>query len=567
MKATSKRSFRVADALGWCLLGGVAGVVLAFLIFIKTAAVFESDAIVQVRHDPDAASRSTERKAARDPSLENGRQSLELSGLRISDDAAGDQLVYDLPESQEVNSTNSELQHPTQTDDFDDSLLLGSEKLLAEAIELAGLADITVLTGGTGGSPTEFGPLAREIQQAGRLKVRQLRRSSRGEVYRITFRAGQPKASKLVVDALLEAAHRFYQQPVKAGSWQEAITLLFDARLKIDQRIDDLRRETQALQLPVDAMLWERDVESQLSMQLKQLNGDLNRIHDGGVLVEQQLRLAEVLMDNGVAPKAVLTTLIGHRTDSLPSSEKTREPSPVDQAEERKTWLKERDRFMKELNSELKPLEDELEQMLTKYAAKHPAIVYQKVKIARLKSRLSELPPDPAERSVVVIDEDQEVQSGPVQSGTPKEMGDAADDFDKEANTALISLLDGLRARHAEIMTENQTLEQQRMPLIARIARQKVALLRAKELSRELQQQQDLRADLLARLAEIEGPPESRPRSLEVLRAAGSGSRIEPRLEKYLVFGGGGGVLLGIMVGAFLSAFAGGSVQDSKIAS
>jgi len=54
---------------------------------------------------------------------------------------------------------------------------------------------------------------------------------------------------------------------------------------------------------------------------------------------------------------------------------------------------------------------------------------------------------------------------------------------------------------------------------------------------------------------------------LEVLRAAGSGSRIEPRLEKYLVFGGGGGVLLGIMVGAFLSAFAGGSVQDSKIAS
>ena len=542
MNTASKH--RVANALGWCLVGGLSGLAIAFLVFLKTPAVFESDAIVQVRRGEVARSSPS---TTSDPSGQSGVQARELSGLHMSDDAADDQFVYHPADTEGRKQASSESRSPAPGDDFDDSVLLGSQKLLAEAIERAGLADLTVLAGGTGA--TDVNVVAREIQQAGDLKVRQVRRSSQGEVYRITFRAGQPDASQRVVDALLQSANGLYQQPVESGSWQEAIPLLSDVRMQIDQRIDDLLSETHALQVPEDAMLWERDVESQLSLQLQQLNQDLNRIHEEAVWARQQLQLAEVLREKGLASKAVLATLMGRRSNGLPSREETEEPDAGDQAEERKAWLKKRDKFMKELNAELKPLEDELEQMLTKYAAKHPAIIYQRAQISRLKSRLFELPPDPAE---------------PSEEERPSETPDEnRDELDQDAETALMSLLKGLHARQAEVELETQTLEEQRTSLISRLARQKVALLRAKELSRELQQQQGLRADLLARLGEIERPPRSRPCSLEILRAAGVGSRIEPQLNQYLLMGGGGGVLVGLLLGGFLSVFAVNSPPES----
>lgn len=487
---------------GWALLGGLLGLGAGYWAYVKTPALFAAVATIQMASSPRQTSEENaeEHRATVDESIPTKGTALDAPLTQLS----------------------------TQ----DDSHLLISDDVLSQAVKLGRLRLL----------PED---LRRDLQ------ARRIADSSGGAVYEIQYRGATPSSAKETVSAVVTSCQQTLSKPDNAENRQESIRLLTTVRAEIDQRVEQLQSQLREIEVTGDAVLYGQDqrVISATAEQWQKLRSEAYRLQQRRSALMQTLTRVESLVREGASSETVLAMfgLGGNMTEDL-SPERRQEldrQAAARELEQRQRLQTERANLVLAVERELAPLQSELNDLLKKYGAEHPAVRHVRSQITTIRSKLDAIPP-----LKPVTTKNNTVKPGDSTPTTNKP------EDEKEQAKQIVILVRA--ARMEKQILDKQLLEvsAQLSTAAGQLAQQEQALRQQRQLQLELNQQQELREQTIARLRQLPVTSPSGGARLTVLQSASRGQQVSPMLMPYLATGGGTGLLAGFILGCLLLAYA-----------
>ena len=513
----------------WAAVGAAAGAAIAYFAYARQPREFASSAVVRFERFEDEPT---------------NKQSGEVQPRQQSrlDAALGSAAT---------------LRNPP-----DDSLLLCGQTVLSEAAVSGNLMEIQELRV-VKAIPTQTSAddFVRNWVTSGRLMVTQFKSTSRGGLYRVTFRSELPSVSNRVVSAVVAAMVERFDGQASQNLATETIQDLRQRREELGRQAEDLQRTIENLDLPQQAVLQDGRVVSPAAIKLDASIRSFERLTLQREGLQQRLRRAEELLAQNADERRIMEMLgVLTKDGEVPGS--AREASP-EQAEkqkserERRQWLAEKEKLTVAVDREVQPLQKQLDELLgIKYGPQHPQIRHLKTLIAKAKGKLAEyavepdfgvtvppVTPDGASEGDPIPGQDERQlsdESGP-------DLGDQARDA-VSAGDALPLVLTVLNGELKGLSNDLSRVDAELEALATIVAYETQVLQRKERLGLEIQQLQEIRKSLEGEVQHAVKLDEKVASSLEVLSASGPAVQVSPILNSYLRFGS----LLGVVVGFLL---------------
>jgi len=436
----------------------------------------------------------------------------------------------------------------------DDSLLLCSQSVLSIAVVSGNLMEIPELRVAKGlPNQTSADDFVRDWVPSGRLRVTLFENTSRGALYRVSFRSELPSVSNRVVSAVVAAMVERFDGQVSQKRVTEKIWDIREKREELERQAEVLRRATDEIDLPEQAVLQNGSVVSPTAVRLDASIRRFERLGLQRESLQQRLRRAEELVVQKAGDREVLE-MLGvltkdgkvSRTAAVASQEQSEGP-------DRREWLAEKQKLTAAVEQEVRPLQKQLDELLNiKYGPQHPQIKHLKMLIARAKGKLAIYAVEPdfgvanSSRMQVGVAPNRPitVQDGAQPSqeensvGTTEQQGGTA----SAANSleVVLSVLNGeLKKLSDDLSRVDEELE-----TLATIVANETQILRYNERLRlEMQHLHETRKSLEVEMQHAQSLDEKVPMTCEVLIASGPAVQVSPVLEPYLLYGSIGGVV------------------------
>ncbi len=363
--------------IAWLVIGTLVGLGIGYFSYVKTPAIFEAGATVQINRPNQPVSERT-----------------------------GDSATVD------------------------DSLIILSDSVLADATSKGRLAKLPEWPN------RNSQQVAQSLATDGNLTVQRATKSSGGEIYEVRFRGATPNSTQQVVDAVLAAAMRSLPQAGDSAQWQESIELLTKARDEVTSRFTQLDRELKQLDIPSGAIKYDETLISAAVAQWKRWQSEADQLQEQLTQLTNNLRRAETMITAGAPVESILTVLGQPIAEPAKSSApELAAPSAQIIAEmDRKRRLEERARLEQSVQRELEPLQQELDKLLERLGSGHPTVRSVREKMTRVRAKLDDLPP------LDSVDQKETNRTAPSPPSPQPPSSDSDDDLAQQVNQLLRAL-------------------------------------------------------------------------------------------------------------------------------
>ena len=510
----------------WAAVGAAAGAAIAYFAYAREPREFASTAVVRFE--------------------------------RFEDEPTNQQILEFQPRQQTRSDAAAK---PAAKSDNppDDSLLLCGQSVLSQAAVSGQLMEIPELRVPKAiSSKTSAEDFVRDWVSRERLVVTKFKSTSRGGLYRVSFRSELPSVSSQVVSAVVAAMVERFDRQASQNDATETIKNLGQRREELELQAEGLQRAIDELDLPQQAVLQDGRVVSPAAIRLDASIRSFERLTLQREGLQQRLRRAEDLLAQNVKERRILE-MLGVLTTEGKISGNASEASPeqalrLRSERERREWLAEKEKLTAAVKREVQPLQKQLDELLgIKYGPQHPQIRHLNTLIAKAKGKLAQyavepdfgvinspltsgaaLPEDP------IPDQDERQLSQESRADRGDQTRDDVSDGD--SLQLVLSVLNGeLRGLSSDLNRVDTELE----ALATTVANENKVLQQNERLSLEIQQLQEISKSLEAEVQHALSLNERAPSSCEVLTAAGPAVQVSPILNSYLRFGSLAGVLAG----------------------
>jgi hypothetical protein len=440
----------------------------------------------------------------------------------------------------------------------DESLLLCSQSVLSNAAVSGKLMEIPELRVAKGlPNQTSADDFVRDWVASGRLRVTLFENTSQGTLYRVSFSSELPSVSNRVVSAVVAAMVERFDGLVSQKRLTKKIWDIRERREELDRQTEVLRRSTDEIDLPEQAVLQNGSVVSPAAVKLDAAIRSFERLGLQRESLQQRLRRAEDLLVQNAGDRDVLEMLgVLTKDGKVP---KTAVVASQDQSErlgsetDRREWLAEKQKFTAAVEQEVQPLQKQLDELLNiKYGPQHPQIKHLKMLIAKAKGKLAVYAVEPdfgvanSSRMQIGVAPDRpiSVQDGtqPRQEkksvGTTEQQGDTA-----SAANSLEVVLFVLNGELKRLSNDLSRVDEELEALATIVANETQVLRYNERLRLEMQHLQETKKSLEVEMQHAQSLGEKVPTRCEVLIASGPAVQVSPILQPYLLYGSIGGVV------------------------
>ena len=363
----------------WAAVGAAAGAAIAYFAYARQPREFASSAVVRFE--------------------------------RFEVESADKQINVEIKPRQQGRIDAALESAATLRNPPDDSLLLCGQSVLSQAAVSGNLMEIPELRVAKAiPNQVSADDFVRDWVASGRLMVTQFKSTSRGGLYRISFRSELPSVSTRVVSAVVAAMVERFDRQASQNRLTETMEDLRQRREELGHRVEVLQDAIGKLDLPQQAVLQDGRVVSPTAIKLDVSIRSYQQLTDQRKWLQQRLRRAEELLAQNVDERRIWEMLgvltkdgkvPGNPVPGNPVPGNTAEASPQ-QAErrrgerERREWLAEKEKLVVAVEREVQPLQQQLDELLgIKYGPQHPQIRHLKTLIAKAKGKLAEYAVEP----------------------------------------------------------------------------------------------------------------------------------------------------------------------------
>jgi hypothetical protein len=488
--------------LVWLIFGGLIGTAVGYVVYVRQTPLFESTALIAVLQ----SDREREADASHD-------ESVRLIGEPTIERAVREHQLDRLPELKPTSKGESAVKETT-----------------------------------------------RSLARSERLEATKVSQTTDGPVYQISYRGTSPLATRQVVDAVVDAAGQSTPALGNRDLWTKSLELLSQSRKDVNARITELQDALDSIEATDQATIRGTELISSSAVRWEQLRAEIDQEHERYGRLRDRLQIVEELRSRDAPAKAILKALREPirvkvrmvKLEETPVSIKIEKATvPIDQTSER----------ARQFAKEAAPLEREMERLLKRFGPSHPTIIGVRQRIDDLKLKYGMQDGEVASTSQPAEETRQQAAQESAEDGTE---GVADDRIEKEQLAEIEQLSNQLQKSIQQSEQRVDELLSQLNDAAVSMAKQERTLRRAKSLRKELERQQAFEAEILTRLNALPDQPPFAERAIEVLRSAGDGVQVAPKIQPYVAGGAGLGALLGLALGLMLALAA--SLGEAELA-
>jgi len=514
MKKNSNLLATLIALIAWTTMGGLIGFATGYIVYVKQTAIFQSTGTLNVTTLKENSS---------------------------SDNTANSKTTTDL------------------------SSMIASQEVLAKAVSDGKLGRLFGISG------KDAQEIAQNIQVSGNLDVVRGPTSDVGTAYDLQFRGLTPSSAQVALNAICEAAASILSEGGHADQWQQAVELLTEVRLEIEDRIEKIEQQRALISPQVTSVKLDGMTISGLTVQFTNLQQQVAELESLRTGLEEKLNHVESLIQEGGSTESILVSLnvpvtrapVQIKTPATP----TKDASKIEA--ERQIASAKRMQAERAIRIKMEPLLAELETLRERYGEKHPKVVFKKseievfqLQIDALGPAITEAPRNPTQTN--------NSETNNLNSGTLNQENSNNTEPDRGTNESdtitaskpdtdgekVIAALNALKREKQEVSTrydEQNTLLQE---LAEKISQEEMKSREYQRLTDAVVTQHQLLQQTVSRLSKLPQHSPFSGRIVSVINQPTPGKQISPVLQPLLQTSVGAGLLagLGLFVLVFLAS-------------
>ena len=517
MKKTSNLLATLIALIAWTTMGGLIGFATGYIVYVKQTAVFQSTGTLNVT-------------------------------------------------TLKENPSSDATPNPDSVTDL--SSMISSQEVLAKAVVDGKLGRLFGISG------KDAEEIAQNIQVSGNLDVLKGPTSDVGTAYDLRFRGLTPSSAQVALNAICEAAASILSEGGHADQWQQAVELLTEVRVEVEDRIDKLEQQRALISPEVTSVKLDGMTISGLTVQFTNLQQQVAELDSLRAGLEEKLNHVESLIQEGGSTEAILVSLNVPVTRApvkiKPPTTPSKDASKLEA--ERQIAAAKRMQAEREIRIKMEPLLAELENLRQRYGEKHPKVVFKKSEVEVYQLQIDALGPEipapsatPSETSATNSDKlTEQDSSNPTtnddsSSNSPPTSDASVNEPALQPDTdgeKVISALNALKREKQEVSDRYEEQNNSLQELAEKISQEEIKSREYQRLTDAVVTQHQLLQQTVSRLSKLPQHSPFSGRMVSVINQPTPGTQISPVLQPLLQTSVGAGLLagLGLFVLVFLAS-------------